>query len=72
MKKYILISFVCCLVGLFSACDYLNVDDYFEDTFKEDSIFSNKNNLEYYYNGAVMGHRTKRILRVGRKRHQSY
>ncbi len=39
--------------GLFSACDYLNVDDYFEDTFKEDSIFSNKNNLEYYYNGAV-------------------
>ena len=53
MKKYILISFVCCLVGLFSACDYLNVDDYFEDTFKEDSIFSNKNNLEYYYNGAV-------------------
>lgn len=53
MKKYILLSFVCCVVGLFSSCDYLNVDDYFEDTFKEDSIFSNKNNLEYYYNGAV-------------------
>ena len=61
MKKYILISFVCCLVGLFSACDYLNVDDYFEDTFKEDSIFSNKNNLEYYYNIA----KRRKIMALG-------
>ena len=53
MKKYILLSFVCCVIGLFSSCNYLNVDDYFEDTFQEDSIFSNKTNLEYYYNGAV-------------------
>lgn len=53
MKKYIIISFVCCFVGLFSSCNYLNVDDYFEDTPQVDSIFADKKSLEYYYNGAV-------------------
>ena len=37
----------------FSACDYLNVDEYFEDTFKEDSIFSSETHIKQYYNGAV-------------------
>lgn len=53
MKKYIILSFVCCFVGLFSSCNYLNVDDYFEDTPQVDSIFADKKSLEYYYNGAV-------------------
>lgn len=37
----------------FGACDYLNVDEYFEDTFKEDSIFSSETHVKQYYNGAV-------------------
>lgn len=53
MKKHILLSFVCCVLGLLSSCDYLNVDDYFEDTPQADSIFSDKRSLESYYNGAV-------------------
>ena len=40
-------------VSILSSCNYLNVDDYFEDTFKQDSIFANKVNIERYYNGAV-------------------
>lgn len=53
MKKYSILLFVCCITGLFSSCNYLNVDDYFEDTPQVDSIFADKKNLEYYYNGAV-------------------
>lgn len=37
----------------FTACDYLNVDEYFEDTFQEDSIFSSENHVKQYFNGAV-------------------
>ena len=40
-------------MGFLGSCNYLNVDDYFEDTFKEDSIFANQYNIERYYNGAV-------------------
>lgn len=53
MKKNIILSFVCCVLGLLSSCDYLNVDDYFEDTPQMDSIFADKKSLESYYNGAV-------------------
>ena len=31
----------------------MNVDDYFEDTFQEDSIYANKLNIERYFNGAA-------------------
>lgn len=41
------------LLGMGSCSDYLNVDDYFADTFREDSIFANKYNITRYYNGAV-------------------
>lgn len=34
--------------GLFSSCNYLNVDDYFMDTLNYDSIFQNKINLQQY------------------------
>ena len=34
-------------------CNYLNIDDYFEDTFQEDSIYANKRNIERYFNGAA-------------------
>lgn len=54
MRKILLFSLLL-LTGMlfFGSCNYLNVDDYFEDTFKEDSIFANQYNIERYYNGAV-------------------
>lgn len=39
--------------GFFASCNYLNIDDYFEDTFQEDSIYANKRNIERYFNGAA-------------------
>lgn len=33
---------------LFSSCNFLDVDPYFEATFKEDSIFHSKKNAEGY------------------------
>ena len=54
MKKILLFSsFVAMMLGMGSCTDYLNVDDYFADTFREDSIFANKYNITRYYNGAV-------------------
>ncbi|MCF0245181.1 MAG: RagB/SusD family nutrient uptake outer membrane protein, partial [Bacteroidaceae bacterium] len=53
MKK--IISPIIVLASLFFAgcTNYLNVDDYFADTFPADSIFANKVNIQRYYNGAV-------------------
>jgi len=51
MKKIIIqitVLFVTVITLSFHSCNYLNVDDYFEETFKADSIFSNKRNLERY------------------------
>jgi len=54
MKKIILFSSLMAMMLAMSSCtDYLNVDDYFADTFREDSIFANKYNITRYYNGAV-------------------
>lgn len=53
MKKYFILPVILLVSGFFGSCDYLNVDDYFEDTFKEDSVFSNKYNIERYFNGAA-------------------
>ena len=54
MKKILLFSsFMAMMLGMGSCTDYLNVDDYFADTFREDSIFANKYNITRYYNGAV-------------------
>ena len=40
MKKSFIIPLA--LVGLLTAsCNFLNVDDYFEDTFSEERIFAN-------------------------------
>lgn len=47
IKQLLLVAIVSTW-GCFSSCDYLNVDDYFMDTFSYDSIFSNKINLERY------------------------
>lgn len=54
MKKILLFSsLMAMMLGMGSCSDYLNVDDYFADTFREDSIFANKYNITRYYNGAV-------------------
>ena len=41
---------VLCLAmsGIFTSCNFLRVDDYFDDTMKFDSIFVNYNNLVQY------------------------
>lgn len=52
MKKIFILSIA--LAGcLASSCDFLNVDDYFEDTFDENKIFESQYNIERYFNGAV-------------------
>ena len=52
MKKTFIISLA--LAGsLATSCDFLNVDDYFEDTFSEEKIFESQYNIERYFNGAV-------------------
>lgn len=51
MKKIILMSMAgVALLGstLLSSCNFLDVDDYFEATFKEDSIFANKEYADGY------------------------
>ena len=40
-----------CLIPLFSACKFLAVDDYFNETLKMDSVFSKKMNVEKYLGG---------------------
>lgn len=52
MKKLYIIPIVL-LSCLISACDFLNVDDYFDDTFSEKDIFESQYNIERYFNGAV-------------------
>lgn len=41
------------LIGLMNSCDYLSVDEYFDDTLKYDSVFAYKMNLEKYLWGAA-------------------
>ena len=53
MKKYFYIIGSVIGIRLFASCNYLNIDDYFEDTFQEDSIYANKRNIERYFNGAA-------------------
>ena len=50
-KSLLLIS--CCLMILMGSCNYLDVDKYFDDTLKYDSVFSNKRNFEQYLWGAA-------------------
>ena len=52
MKKAFFIS-ILLTSSLFASCEFLNVDDYFEDTFSEDKIFDSQYNIERYFNGAV-------------------
>lgn len=49
--KYIL-AFICITACLHS-CNFLEVDNYFDDTLKYDSVFQNKLNLEKYMFGAA-------------------
>lgn len=54
MKKIFLLPSILAMLFFLGSCsDYLNVDEYFADTFREDSIFANKYNITRYYNGAV-------------------
>lgn len=50
MKIYskILIGVVILASAMFSSCEFLDVDGYFEDTFREDSIFHSQANAEGY------------------------
>lgn len=40
------------VMGMTFSCDYLDVDEYFDDTLKYDSVFSNKRYFEAYFMGA--------------------
>jgi hypothetical protein len=47
------LSIVSCIITVilvlsFPSCDFLDVNDYFEDTMKYDSVFHNKRNIERY------------------------
>lgn len=48
ITRCLLIAFVAFTAITFGSCDFLSVDDYFEETMKYDSIFQNKYNLERY------------------------
>ena len=41
------------VMGMTFSCDYLDVDEYFDDTLKYDSVFSNKRYFEAYLWGAA-------------------
>ena len=57
MKSFIvnlsLASLAISSASLVGCADYLNVDEYFADTFMADSIFASSVNIQRYYNGAV-------------------
>jgi len=46
--KFIVLWFIAVMTLPFHSCDYLNVNDYFNESLKYDSIFSNKRNVERY------------------------
>ena len=48
MKNIKLIAILLLSIGMFSSCNFLNVEDYFEDTMPYDSVFANKQNIERY------------------------
>ena len=48
MRKLILHSILLLSVFSISSCNYLDVDKWFDDTMKYDSIFSRKEYLERY------------------------
>lgn len=54
MKNSIIyIVFTICTTITFNSCHFLDVDDFFNETFKLDSAFHNKRNLEKYLWGAA-------------------
>jgi len=53
MKKLLYFMLLTIAQVAIVSCNYLNVDEYFEDTFKEDSIFSSETHVKQYFNGAV-------------------
>lgn len=46
--KYLIIGVVAVITFQFHSCNFLNVDDYFNETLKYDSIFISKENVERY------------------------
>jgi hypothetical protein len=54
-KYHIIIVFVVICIGMlpFNACNFLDVDDYFNETLKYDSIFTSQRNIERYLWGAA-------------------
>ena len=46
--KYIILWVTTITILSINSCDFLSVDDYFNETLKYDSIFNNKRNLERY------------------------
>ncbi len=55
INKIIIALFIVFTSGIFSSCNFLNVDDYFLDTLKEDSIFHTRANAEgYLWNTATL------------------
>ncbi len=55
INKIIIALFIVLISGGFSSCNFLNVDSYFLDTLKEDSIFHTRKNAEgYLWNTATL------------------
>lgn len=46
--KYIPVLMAAMIALSFNSCEYLRVDDYFEETLKYDSVFTSKRNIERY------------------------
>lgn len=52
-NSFIYIVFTICTTISFNSCNFLDVDDFFNETFKLDSAFHNKRNLEKYLWGTA-------------------
>jgi len=50
---FIYIAVLICIVPQFYSCNFLDVDDYFNETLKLDSVFSNQRNFERYLWGTA-------------------
>ena len=54
IKKIVWLIVTLPIIGIISSCDdFLDVDHYFDDTLKYDSVFASRKNLEKYLWGAA-------------------
>lgn len=82
MKKLLMYIIVSVMIGTgiiscntdIEALDIVVPDNMSEEYWENLRAYKARNDHEVFFGwfGGCMGHRTKRILRVGRKRHQTY